>query len=262
MGEFVILLGTGLVAGTVGGLLGLGGGIVLMPLLRFGFGLSPLYAAGTVVLAVFFTTLGGSYRHYRMGNVRLRPLLPVIIAGVISAVAASLIFPHLAARERWVDLGIGLVFSLIALRMLIEGFPRSRVGRADTSGSGKIRGPLVAKLGIGTAAGALPGFLGIGTGGILVPTFTFLLGSPIKTAIGASLFCFCLNSLISGLFKMAQGYVEFGLALPVCIGTLIGANLGAALNGRFSSGFLKLLFGVVFTYVALKFILSFYGVQI
>ncbi len=83
MTEFLILLGTGLAAGTLGGLLGLGGGIILMPLLRFGFGLSPMYAAGTCVLAVFFTTLGGSYRHYRLGHVKFKPLLPVVAAGVV-----------------------------------------------------------------------------------------------------------------------------------------------------------------------------------
>jgi uncharacterized membrane protein YfcA len=194
--------------------------------------------------------------------VKIKPLLPVVAAGVVFAVAASLIFPHLAARDRWVDLGIGLVFSLIALRMLLEGFPRARARQVAAGGSGEVGGSLAAKLGIGAAAGALPGFLGIGTGGILVPTFTFLLKTPIRSAIGASLFCFCLNSLISSAFKMAQGYVEFGMALPVCMGTLAGANIGAVLNGRFSSRALKVLFGLVFAYVAVKFILSFYGVRI
>jgi uncharacterized membrane protein YfcA len=259
---FLILLGTGLAAGTLGGLLGLGGGIILMPLLRFGFGLPPMYAAGTCILAVFFTTLGGSFRHYRMGNVRVRPLLPVVAAGIISVVAASLVFPHLATRDRWVDLGIGAVFSLIAMRMLTEGITGRRAGVSDKAPAGAVAGPVAARLGIGAAAGVLPGMLGIGTGGILVPAFTLLLRTPIKLAIGASLFCFCLNSLISSAFKISQGYVDFSLALPVSLGTLAGAGIGAALNGRFSSRALKLLFGLVFAYVALKFVLSFFGVRI
>jgi uncharacterized membrane protein YfcA len=123
------------------------------------------------------------------------------------------------------------------------------------SGTG-IRGPLPAKLGIGAAAGVLPGLLGIGTGGILVPAFAFLLEAPIKAAIGASLVCFCLNALISAAFKLGQGYIDLGLALPACVGTLVGANLGALLNGRCSSAALKLVFGLVFAYVSLKFILA------
>jgi uncharacterized membrane protein YfcA len=67
--EILMLFGGGLLAGTLGGLLGIGGGIVLMPMLRFLVGLSPAHAAGTCILAVFFTTLGGSYRHYKQGNV-------------------------------------------------------------------------------------------------------------------------------------------------------------------------------------------------
>jgi uncharacterized membrane protein YfcA len=259
VGELLILLGVGLVAGTLGGLLGLGGGIVLMPFLRLGLGLSPLQAAGTCVLAVFFTTLGGSYRHFRLGHVRFKPIAAVVVAGVVAVIIASLAFPHLATRGRWLDLGIGLVFSLIAVRMLLEGIPGLLKPRADAIATAAISGPLPARLGIGAAAGALPGLLGIGTGGILVPAFTFLLKAPIKAAIGASLVCFCLNSLISSSFKLAQGFVELSVALPVCLGTLVGANLGAVMNGRMSSGLIKFVFGIVFGYVALKFVASYAG---
>jgi uncharacterized membrane protein YfcA len=257
--ELLILLGGGLLAGFLGGLLGLGGGIVLMPLLRFGIGLSPAHAAGTCVLAVFFTTLGGSYRHLRLGHVQLEPIMPVILAGGVASVAASLAFPHLAVRGRWLDLGIGLVFSLIAMRMLAEGMPGLPWPRAGVPARDGMAGPPLAKVGIGAAAGSLPGLLGIGTGGILVPAFTFLLRAPIKAAIGASLVCFSLNALISCAFKLGQGYIDLGLALPACLGTLVGANLGALLNRRFPPRGLKLAFGAVFGCVALRFILVFLG---
>lgn len=252
----LILFGGGLAAGLFGGLLGLGGGIVLMPLLRFGLGLTAAQAAGTCVLAVLFTTLGGSYRHYRLGHVQLGPIVPVIVAGAAAAVGASLAFGRLAAHGRWLDLGIGLVFALIAARMLAEARPLVAGLRPRTEVRDGIRGSLAAKLGIGAAAGALPGLLGIGTGGILVPAFALQLGAPIKAAIGASLVCFCLNALISAAFKLGQGYIDLGLALPACAGTLVGANLGALLSGCCSSAALKLVFGLVFAYVSLKFILA------
>ncbi len=254
MNEFLILIGGGLLAGSLGGLLGLGGGIVLMPLLRFGANLSPAQAAGTCVLAVFFTTLGGSYRHFRLGNIRLGTIVPVIVAGAVAAMTASLAFQHLASHGRWLDLGIGLVFSLISIRMLTEGTIGLLKPRAEMAPGAGIRGSPAAKLGVGAAAGALPGLLGIGTGGILVPAFTFLLKAPIKAAIGASLVCFCLNTFISSAFKLAQGFIDLERALPLCLGTLCGANLGALLNGRFSSRTLKVVFGFVFGYVALRFI--------
>lgn len=258
----LLMLVGGLAAGIVGGLLGLGGGIVLMPLLRFGAGLPAGEAAGTCVLAVFFTTLGGSYRHHRLGHLHVRPLVPVLGAGAGATVLASLVFGYIASRGRWLDLGIGLVFALVAGRMLIEGLPGIFRPRPEVAIRAGVQGSSAAKVGIGAAAGVLPGLLGIGTGGILVPAFTFLLKAPVKAAIGASLLCFCVNAAISAGFKLGQGYIDLGLALPACAGTLVGANLGALVNRRMPSGTLKLIFGLVFVYVALKFVLRFFGVAV
>ena len=160
------------------------------------------------------------------------------------------------------DLGVGIVFSLISARMIAEGMPSLATKRSEGPAGIEIQGTLPQKLVIGSAAGVLPGLLGIGTGGILVPAFTFLLRAPVKTAVAASLTCFCFNALISSGFKFAQGYVDPNVAFPICLGTLIGANLGAILNKRFAASSIKLAFGLVFSYVSLKFILSSFGVSI
>lgn len=252
----------GLLAGVLGGLLGIGGGIVLMPLLRFLVGLSPAHAAGTCILAVSFTTLGGSYRHYRLGHLNLRSILPIIITGAVATAVFSLVFMSLTTRERWLDLGMGLVFSLVSVRMVVEGIPGFAGRRPSESTCSEIGGTLGSKMGIGAAGGVLPGLLGIGTGGVLVPALAFLLGAPMKTAVASSLTCFCFNAFISSAFKLAQGFIELNVALPICLGTLVGANFGAMLNRRFPPGAIKILFGLVFSYVSLKFMLSFFGVKI
>ena len=253
---FTLLIG-GLLAGALGGLLGIGGGVVLMPLLRFFIGLSPAHAAGTCILAVFFTTLGGSYRHYRLGHVRIRTIVPIIVSGAVATALFSLLFGQLAARERWLDLGIGIIFSLISIRMITEGvrrFPKEDSGKPTHRDIG---GTLPQKIIAGGFAGVLPGLLGIGTGVILVPAFNLLLHASIKVAVACSLTCFCFNALISSAFKFAQGFIELDVALPICVGTFVGANLGALMNKRFNSNVVRLLFGLVFLYISLKFILSF-----
>ncbi len=249
-------------AGLLGGLLGIGGGIVLMPLLRFGMGMSPAYAAGTCVLAVFFTTLGGSYRHYRLGHLDPVSIYPVIISGALATVVFSILFPYLSKHERWMDLGIGLVFTLISARMIAGGVPGVMKGDKEEDKGNKLQATVWKKIIIGGAAGALPGLLGIGTGGILVPAFAFIMRAPIRAAVASSLACFCFNALISAGFKLVQGYIEPGAALPICLGTLLGANLGAVLNRLYSQGLVELLFGLVFAYVSLKFILVSFGVKI
>jgi len=260
--EILLLLCGGLLAGLIGGLLGLGGGIVVMPLLRFVVGLPPAEAAGTCILAVFFTTLGGTYRHARARFLVLQPILPIVASASIAAIAASLAFPALATHGHWIDLGIGIVFSLIAVRMLVEGIPSLLKPRAEQDNAFEIPGSLPRKLGVGAAAGALPGLLGIGTGSILVPALTFLLRAPIKAAMAASLLCFCFTAGISACFKLAQGFVDLELALPICLGTLLGAGLGAELNRRLPSGTLKLVFGTLFLYVSFKFAMLGFGVTI
>ena len=204
--DLIILLITGLAAGLLGGLLGIGGGVVLMPVLRFVVGLAPAEAAGTCVVAVFFTTLGGGIKHYRLGHVAIRGLWPVILAGVLSTLVFSVLFLFLARRGRWLDFGIGCVFVLIALRMIWDAaLNRSGEPGPAATTAPTITGSNTRKTILGVVAGILPGLFGIGTGAVLVPGFSYLLKTPIKVAIGSALVCFCANALISAVMKYAQG---------------------------------------------------------
>jgi uncharacterized membrane protein YfcA len=256
--ELLIIFAGGIVAGILGGLLGIGGGIVLMPILRFFVGLSPALSAGTCIVAVFFTTLGGSFRHYKLGHVSIRSILPVIIAGGISTIVFSMVFLYFTRRERWLDLGTGLVFSLISFRMIIEGFSDLYGKKTKDSTGSEIQGSTWGKLTIGGIAGILPGLLGIGTGAILVPAFALFIKAPIKIAIGSSLTSFSVNAFFSALIKFFQGFVYLPVALPICLGTLVGSNIGAVLNKRFPSSVLKILFGIAFSCVSYRYILIFF----
>jgi len=259
---FIILIITGALAGALGGLLGIGGGIVLMPVLRFVVGLSPAEAAGTCILAVFFTTLGGSFRHYKLRHINVKSILPVIVAGMFSTVVFSVFFTSLAKKPNWLDLGTGVVFLLISARMVIGGLAELHEKKATERLGNEMHGSLFAKLAVGGFAGILPGLLGIGTGAILVPAFTFILRAPVKIAIGSSLACFCVNALTSSAFKLFQGYAVILVALPLCLGTLIGSNVGASINKRLAAPMLKVLFGMTFLYVSFKYIFLFYGVKL
>ena len=267
----IILVISGLFAGMLGGLLGIGGGVVLMPILRFFVGLSPAFASSTCVITVFFTTLGGAFRHYKLGHVNLMPILPVIAAGAVSTIVFSAFFPYLlrkpswpplAAGGGWLDFGTGLLFSIISLRMIIEGLTDRTDRKSEEGPEITKRSSVLAKMGIGALAGALPGLLGIGTGAVLVPAFTLVLGIPIKIAIGSSLTCFCVNAFLSSGFKLFQGYAVIQVALPLCLGALIGSNIGAVLNRRFPSPLLKIIFGLTFLYISFKYISLFPGAKL
>jgi len=251
---WIMLLSVGVAAGLLGGLLGIGGGILLMPVLRFVLHLTPADAAGTTVLAVWCTTLAGGIKHYRLGHVPLRALVPIIISGAVSALICSLLFARWARAGFWLDIGIGAVFTAVAWRMLWEAVPRAPEQRTSAPDALPLRGSLLRKALLGAGAGILPGLFGIGTGAVLVPAFRYCFRAPIKVAIGASLACFCANALISAAFKYAQGYVRLDVALPLCCGCVLGAQIGAIINHRAPVRLLGFLFGLLFLYVAARFL--------
>jgi uncharacterized membrane protein YfcA len=254
--ELLLMTGAGLTAGMLGGLLGIGGGVILMPVLRFGMGLPAPYAIGTCVAAVFCTTLGGSLAHHRLGNVPIRSIAPVMVSGALSSVVCSVLFGWLTPRSHWLDMGIGVVLSAIAVRMIVDGAHLSGgtdVGAPESTAEGTYR---FRKVGLGIVAGILPGLFGIGTGAILVPGFTYVLKTSIRVAIGSALACFALNAMLSTVFKAAQGYIDVSIALPICLGTLAGSQLGASMSRRFSSAALKILFGAVFLWVSTRFFVA------
>ncbi|HUT54318.1 MAG TPA: sulfite exporter TauE/SafE family protein [bacterium] len=249
-----MLLVVGLAAGLAGGLLGIGGGIILMPVLRFALDLPPAQAAGTCVMAVFFTTLGGGFKHYRLGHAPLRFLYPVIVSGAVSTLLFSILFIYFAQKGYWLDFGIGMVFLLVSSRMIFDGIRLRNKEEAGEDSLEELNDSPARKVVLGGVAGLLPGLFGIGTGAILVPGFTYLLKTPIKVAIGSALVCFAVNAAISATMKTAQGYVDLALAFPLCAGTASGAWVGAIINRRTPSAALRLLFGLAFSGVALRFI--------
>ncbi|MBI4725706.1 sulfite exporter TauE/SafE family protein [candidate division TA06 bacterium] len=178
-----VLLTIGFSAGLLGGLLGIGGGVALMPVLRFFVGLSPAAAAGTTVAAVFCTTLGGGIKHYRLGHVPPRDLLPVILSGALSTLVFSILFLQLARRGHWLDFGIGCVFAILSLRIIWDMMAKREGIPDDALATGTIHGTTAVKIIWGAIAGILPGLFGIGTGAILVPAFRYFFKSQVKVAI-------------------------------------------------------------------------------
>jgi uncharacterized membrane protein YfcA len=255
----LLLFSSGIAAGMLGGLLGIGGGILIMPILRFVMGLEPAYAAGTCIVAVFFTTLSGSLKHFKLGHIDFRSILPILISGLLSTLVFSFLFFYVSKKGIWLDVATGFLFLFIALRMIWEGISEHFNKSMATASSSGIEGSIMAKATIGGMAGMLPGLLGIGTGAILVPAFAFALQAPIKIAIGSSLACFSFNAFVSSLLKLSQGFVQIDMLVPLCFGTLIGARIGAALNGKLNAPVLKLLFGLLFIYVDSKYLMIFVG---
>ena len=247
---------TGLIAGTLGGLLGIGGCVIMLPALIFVFKYPLPLAIGTTITAVILTATSGAIAHVRLKNVDYSTAKIVAISGAFGAAVGSVIFFYVANQFWLLNFILGFAFLYVSVRMIYEGLFKRRM----TSKVGdKVPGSTLAKSLIGFFIGIITGIVGLGGGYALVPSFIYLLGSPVKIAVGTSLASFISMAVVSGAFKLYQGVVDVIAAIFLGVGTIIGAQIGARLTKIVPSWAIKAIFGFVFLYVSLKFIYQ--GVQ-
>jgi len=255
----LILTFFGFLAGLVGGFLGIGGCVIMLPTLYFLLKYPLPLAIGTTITAVIVTALSGSIAHIRIRNVDYDTTLKIAISGSLGSILGSLIFLYLVEKIPILNLVLGFAFLYISLRMIYEGFLRRK---APEKTGKSIPGGVVKKSLIGFGIGVVTGIVGLGGGYALVPSFIYLLGAPVKIAVGTSLPSFISMAVISGGFKIYQGYVDITAALLLGIGTAIGAQVGARLVPKMPTWIIKAVFGLLFLYISLKFVFSAFNVQI
>jgi uncharacterized membrane protein YfcA len=255
---YIVYLVVGLVAGIVGGLLGTGGCALIMPVIRFGFNFDPAFAVGTTLTAVVFTAGSGAIQHFTMRNVDLATALQVGLSGIVGVIVGSFVFGYIKSYGGLIDLIIGIAFIVVSLRMLYEGL----LGATPPPQSSEMPGTVASKSLLGSAIGFLTGIIGLGGGYALVPSFIYLFKAPMKLAIGTSMAAFFWMALVGAVFKIHQDVVNLPVAIVLGVGALVGAIYGAKLVARLKPNLLKTLFGVLFSYVSLKYILLYFDIHI
>jgi len=256
---YVIYVITGVIAGIVGGLLGTGGCALMMPVIRFGFHFDPALAVGTTLTAVVFTAASGAVQHWRMKNVDVDTALLTGYSGILGVIIGSVIFGYLKPYGEVIDLIIGLAFIVVSLRMLYEGL-LARGGQPPVGTA--IPGQPLAKTVLGSGIGTLTGIIGLGGGYALVPSYIYFLQAPVKLAIGTSMAAFVWMALVGAIFKIYQQVVDIPAAIALGVGALVGAIIGAKLVAKIKPHILKALFGLLFLYVSLKYILIYFHIHI
>lgn len=256
---YIIYLITGFLAGIIGGLLGTGGCALMMPVIRFGFHFDPALAVGTTLTAVVFTAASGAIQHMRMKNVDKYTALVTGGSGILGVIIGSLIFGYIKGYGKIIDLIIGIAFIIVAVRMLYEGLLKKT---SVTQLAPHVPGTTAAKISLGSVVGFLTGIIGLGGGYALVPSYIYFLKAPVKLAIGTSMAAFVWMALVGAIFKFYQNVVNVPVAVTLGIGALVGAVIGAKLVAKFNPNVLKALFGILFLYVSLKYILIFVDIHI
>ncbi|MBJ7899421.1 MAG: TSUP family transporter [Cyanobacteria bacterium RI_101] len=232
-----LLGGAGLIAGLLAGLLGIGGGTILVPLLVT-LNYTPVQAVATSSLSIVITSLSGSLHNWRRGYLRPQAVLALGIPALVTAQIGVVLSDRVPSQFLLLAFGCLLLFNLGLMQW------RLRLG-AD--GSSPVLGvnPALIQLLTGAAAGFLAGFFGVGGGVILVPLQMVGLGRPLKEAIQTSLGVIILTALAAVAGHALQGNVLWRGGLLLGAGGLVGAQITARWLPRLPARVVNLCFSAL-----------------
>lgn len=275
---FFAVLATSTAAGTVGAILGLGGGILLVPILTLFFGVDMHYAMGASIISVIATSSGAAASYLRTGlsNVRIGLFLVMAtISGALVGAALSGVAP-----VRWLELILGLALGYSAFTTikqinveLPEEVPGDRLAmRFGLDGTYydrlldrevKYRAVHVRRgFGAMFAAGILSGLLGIGSGAFKVLAMDYFMRLPMKVSTATSNFMIGLTAAASAGVYFARGDIHPLIVAPVAVGVLLGAYLGTTLMARMRNATVRKVFLPIVIYLALSMFLRGLGVHL
>jgi hypothetical protein len=266
----VIVWATGMLAGFLGALTGLGGGVVLVPALALLFHVDIKYAIGASLVCVIATSSGAAAAYVKEGysNIRIGMLLEIAttLGAILGAFLATRVSTH----------AIAIVFGLVLLHAAHQSLfgKKQEAGALVESDHLATRLKLAGDYPVGSerrsygvrnvptgfslmfGAGALSGLLGIGSGAVKVIAMDRAMRIPFKVSTTTSNFMIGVTAAASAGVYLGRGYIDPRLSMPVVLGVLGGAFLGSKVLVRAPVRALRMTFGVIIFLLALEMIFN------
>lgn len=252
-------------AGLVGSLTGLGGGVVIVPLLTSVFGVDIRYAIGASLVSVIVTSLGSASTYIKKGFTNIRLGMFLEVATTIGAVVGASIAAFVSVKFLTIILAFVLIYSAyLSQRPKTECLevvkPDPLAEYLELNGTYPINDGVMsynvnflpAGFSIMLLAGILSGLLGIGSGAFKVLAMDQAMGLPFKVSTTTSNFMIGVTAAASAGIYLSRGYIEPGLCMPVLLGVLPGAFLGARILIGAKTQILRIIFSIILVLMALK----------
>ncbi|MCP1996923.1 sulfite exporter TauE/SafE family protein [Flavobacterium sp. HSC-61S13] len=258
----ILFLGAFL-AGFIGSLSGLGGGIIIIPLLTVFLNVDIHYAIGTALVAVIATSSGSAAAYVKEGITNMRLGIFLEIATTAGAVVGALLSTVAPTSLLAVIFGLTLIFTSInSLRKKEEHLVLQSSSLAE-----KLRLPSTYPAADGTRvaygtknvvggfsmmgiAGMMSGLLGIGSGAFKVIAMDNIMKIPFKVSTTTSNFMMGVTAMASSVIYIQKGYIEPSICMPVVVGVLIGAMTGAKVLVKANTKKLRLFFAILILFLA------------
>jgi uncharacterized membrane protein YfcA len=265
----------GIVAGLLGALLGLGGGIIITPILTLAMGLDIKYAIGASVISVIATSSGASIAYLKDDLLNLRVAMFLEIATTIGAIAGALLTGIFAPKILYIFFGVLLLFSSYNMLnkiiftkkdQLYQGPMSKTVARLKLNGSYYDKQEqrqisyeltnLVGGFSMMFGAGIASGLLGIGSGAFKVLAMDTIMKMPLKPSSATSNLMMGVTAAASATIYFFNGSIQPLIAGPIAIGVLIGAGIGTRIMPKLKARTLRMLFVPVLLYLGVQMVLK------
>ncbi len=257
--EFTLLVWLGsAIAGLLGALTGLGGGVVLVPLLSLFFKVDIRYAIGASLVSVIATSSGAASAYVKEGISNIRIGMFLEIATTLGALLGAFMAAKVSAAAIAVVFGLVLLYSaFLAARPRVkvagDDVPDPLATRLRLNGSfpteDGIRHYFVRRVPLGFTlmfgAGTLSGLLGIGSGAVKVLAMDQAMRIPFKVSTTTSNFMIGVTAAVSAGVYLSRGYIDPGLAMPVMLGVLAGSLAGTRILVEVETKWLRLIFSAI-----------------
>jgi len=259
-----------ILAGIVGSVLGLGGGIIVTPALTLLFGVSIEHAIGASIISVIATSSGSAIAYIRDRITNLRVGMFLEIATTVGAITGAFIGGLIAPNLLYIIFGLLLVYSAVNMIKRKKGGQQEQVSMHPAAAKLKLGGSYYDKaaqeqisynvgnvyggFGVMYGAGIVSGLLGIGSGSFKVMAMDVFMKLPLKVSTATSNFMMGVTAAASAGVYLLRGDIDPHIAGPVALGVLAGATIGAQIMQRMKSKTIRMLFIPVLLYVAFQMI--------
>ena len=269
--QILILISIGLAAGTVGSLIGLGGGIIIVPMLLnidhflSAFSTVPIHVAvGTSLITIVFSSLSSTLSYHKQKRIDYKSGILFLIGSVPGSLLGTYINSLLNTERFTLFFGIFLICISIFLfvssklnkktKEIHKGIIRTYTNDEGEAYTYSYSLPLAISLSV--CVGIISGLFGIGGGILLVPMMAFLFGFPPQLAVATSMFVVMFTTLGSSISYITLGEVNFYYILLLIPGAWFGGKIGAYINQKLKTETIALILRVVVLLYGIKIIIE------
>ena len=261
-----------IIAGFLGALLGLGGGIIVTPALTLIFGIDIRYAIGASIISVIATSSGAAvaYLKSKLANVRIGMFL--VVGTTLGAITGTFLSRVIGPKYLFIVFGVLMLYSAVMMlkkaggksQQSVQAHPMAEKLRLNGAYFDAVTGENIpynvtgvfGGLGMMYVAGTLSGLLGIGSGALKVMSMDLFMKLPLKVSSATSNFMLGVTAAASAGVYYFRGDIDPKIAAPVALGVLLGATMGTRAMQKMDNRIIRMIFVPVLAFVSIQMIVK------